>query len=85
MFSFLFDLIGALFRVAGSLLDAVLSTASKLFSALCSCLGYPLSLLTEWGPGLTWWQVFCIGWAVLILLFLIFIGWVLMARRQRGR
>ncbi len=85
MISFLFDLIGALFRLAGSLFHAVLSAVSKLFSALASGLFYPLSLLTERGPGLSWWPVFCIGWAVLILLFLILIGWVLMARSRKRR
>lgn len=85
MISFLFDLIGALFRFAGNALDAALTAVSKLFSALCSGLFYPLSLLTERVPGLSWWPVFCIGWAVLILLFLVLIGWVLMARRRKGR
>ncbi len=85
MISFLFDLIGTLFHFAGNLIGALLSLVSKFFSALASALFYPLSLLTERGISLSWWPVFCVGGATLILLFLILVGWVLMAYRRKQR
>lgn len=87
MLNFLFDLLGTLFDFFWKAVGTVFDIAGKLVSAAASVIFYPLTLLAGWGMDhyTAWWPVFCIGWAVLVLLILMLVGWALMAYRRQKR